>query len=327
MKKVLSQEEIDAMVNAARGAEAEPEKKAQGPNVTIWDGRLAGHIDRDQMRSISLLHEGFARSLTHSLAAYLRTSFTAALVSAEYLSYSEFLQSIPEITYLASCQMLPVATSALLQLDLAVAFPLIDVLLGGEGKGTVQLREVTEIEEQILETVVRIICRELQNAWQALSLEFQFDQRQDARQVQQLMPAAEKTLLLSFEITIQESRGTLNVVVPALASNALLRKISEGATSKPRLRRDSERQLRARLLACPFRLELCLTELNVPMRELAHLAPGMLIDLQRSSRQPASLMVGDYELFPATLVRSGTARAARLLPRTAEPVTVEKPHS
>jgi len=325
LKKVLNQEEIDAMVNAARGIEAEAEKKLKGPTVTPWDGRLAGHIGHEQMRSISLLHEGFARNLTHSLAAYLRTTFSAALVSAEYLSYSEFLQSIPEITYLASCRLVPVATSALLQLDLAVAFPLIDVLLGGEGKGAVQLREVTEIEEQILETVVRIICREMQNAWHALSLEFQFEQRQQARQVLQLMPAAEKTLLLSFEITIQESRGTLNVIVPALASNALLRKISEGAASRPRLRPDSERRLRARLLSCPFRMELCLTALSVPMRELAQIAPGMLLDLRRRAQQPAALMVGDYQLFSASVVRSNQGRAAQVLARTSASASAERP--
>jgi flagellar motor switch protein FliM len=276
---------------------------------------MTGQIDREQMRSITFLHESFARNLTHSLAAYLRITFAAALVSAEYLSFSEFLQSIPEVTYLASCRLAPMGSAALLQLDLALAFPLIDVLLGGEGKGVVQVRAITEIEEQILETVMRIICRELQTAWQALSLEFQFDQRLQVGQVQQLMPLGEKTLLLSFEITMLESRGTLNLVVPALASSALLRKISESAAAKPRMRPDAERRLRAGLLPCPFRLELCLTGLRVPVRELTGLAPGMLLDLCRRVQQPAALMVEDHALFPAVLIRRGVGRAAHLLAR------------
>src|SRR5690242_13826900 len=72
--------------------------------------------------------------LEAELFGYLRIHFASALASTEHLSYSEFLNSIPEITYLASCRLLPVQATALLQLDLAVAFPLIDVLLGGEGK-------------------------------------------------------------------------------------------------------------------------------------------------------------------------------------------------
>lgn len=315
MKKILTQEEIDAMVSAARGGPQEAAPKAKGPSVTLWDGRMTGQIDREQMRSITLLHENFARNLTHSLAAYLRTTFAAALVSAEYLSFGEFLQSVPEITYLASCRLVPMGSAALLQVDLALAFPLIDVLLGGEGKGVVQARAITEIEEQILETVMRIICRELQTAWQALALEFQFEQRQQVGQVQQLMPLGEKTLLLSFEITLLEGRGTLNLVIPALASSALLHKITEGAAAKPRMHPDAERRLRAGLLPSPFRLELCLTFLRVPIRELMEVAPGVLLDLRRSVREPAALIVGDHELFPAALVRRGVARAAQLLPR------------
>jgi flagellar motor switch protein FliM len=93
------------------------------------------------------------------------------------------------VNYLSSCRLAPFNAHGLIQLDLAVAFPLIDVLLGGEGAGQPPSREITEIEEQVLETIMRIICRDLQAAWQALSLEFQFEQRQQLGQVQQLMPA------------------------------------------------------------------------------------------------------------------------------------------
>ncbi|TMQ32670.1 MAG: hypothetical protein E6K70_17270 [Planctomycetota bacterium] len=154
-KKILTQEEIDAMVAAARGgAAAGGAAKAKARTVTAWDTRMAGQIGREQMRSINLLHEGFARNLTHSLGAYLRVTFATAMVSAEHFSFSDFLGTIPEVTYLASCKLDPVGATALLQLDLAVAFPLIDVLLGGEGKGSIPNREITEIEEQILETVM-----------------------------------------------------------------------------------------------------------------------------------------------------------------------------
>ena len=92
------------------------------------------------MQAINRLHQAFARNLTHSLGAYLHIQFAAALVSGEHLSFEEFLQSIPEVTYLASCKLAPVGASALVRLDLAVAFPLIDVLLGGEGKGDAPAR-------------------------------------------------------------------------------------------------------------------------------------------------------------------------------------------
>ena len=122
MEKVLNQQEIDAMVRRARGGDAGGKEEAKPAVVTVWDARQAGQIGREQVQSISTLHEGFARNLTHAVGAYLRVEFTAALVSAEHLTYGEVLQRVPEVSYLASCKLAPVGATALLQLDLAVAF-------------------------------------------------------------------------------------------------------------------------------------------------------------------------------------------------------------
>ncbi len=324
VEKILDQGQIDAMVLAARGG-ATPEEKTKQKKVVPWDVRQAAQIGREQMHAISLLHEGFARNLTNSVGAYLRIGFNAALVSAEHLSFSEFLQRIPEMTYLASLKLEPMAAVGLLQLDLSVAFPLIDVLLGGEGKGAPPAREITEIEEQIIETVVRIICRELQLAWQAMTLEFEFERRQQPQQVQQLMPAEEKTLSMSFEITVAESRGTMNLVVPAVVSNALLRKLSVGwATAKRKARTDSSHRLQDRMLGCAFQAELCMNSVTVPLRELSGLGPGDLLVLRRRIELAGDLVIGGQDMFQATVARRGPQRAAQLLGRCAPPESARK---
>src|SRR5205085_9416540 len=129
--------------------------------------------------------------------------------------------------------------------------------LGGEGKGGDLEHEITEIEEQIIESVMRIICRELQATWQAISLQFNFDQRQPVAQAQRLMPPEEKNLCLSLEIRMAETRGTLNLAVPAVVSNTLLRKISaEMSYQRPRSAMDARHRLEAKLLDCGFEVEL-----------------------------------------------------------------------
>lgn len=318
MEKVLNQEEIDAMVRVARGGAP---AQAFAHNVALWDVRQAGQIGREQMRSISLLHEGFARNLTHSLGAYLRIAFEAKLVSAEHVVYRDFLAGVPEATYLASCRLVPLGAAALLHLDLAVAFPLVDVLLGGEGRVNGPIREITEIEEQILETVMRILCRELQTAWQALALEFQFDQRQQAEPAQRLMSMEEKTLSLSFEITVAENRGTLSVVVPAVVSGALLRKLSSGWTHSRPPRSGAEERLRTRLLDCPFRMELGIAAVPVRLRDLLELSPGKLLVLKRRTDEPARLLVGDEAVFTAVVAKRGSQRAAQVLEACRQPAS------
>lgn len=319
MQNELNQEQIDAMVRAARSGGQTDTGKTKEPRVEPWDVHRAGQIGREQLQAITSLHEGFARSLTHALGAYLRVVFTVALVSAEHLTYREFMERIPETTYLASCIMEPMGVTAALQLDLKVAFPIVDLLLGGEGKGVTAARETTEIEEEIVESVARIVCRELATAWQAVNLEVSFDKRVEPGDARRLLPPAEKILSLSFEITMLETRGGLNLAVPVSVSHALLRKISaEWSEHRPHRRTDSRERLKRRLLECPVAVELGVNGLRADVGELSRLAPGQLLGLRRSTAEPGSLLVAGVEMFGAAPARSGESRAAHILSRVQE---------
>jgi flagellar motor switch protein FliM len=319
MQNELNQEEIDAMVRAARSGGRIEAGPAKDRKVEPWDVHRAGQIGREQLQAITRLHEGFARSLTHALGAYLRVVFAAALVSAEHLTYREFLERIPETTYLASCKLEPMGGTGAVQLDLKVVFPIVDLLLGGEGKMVAAPREITEIEEQIVESVARIVCRELGRTWQAVNLEVGFDQRLETGEAQRLLPADEKILSLSFEITMLEVRGGLNLAVPVSVSHALLRKISaERSDRRPRVRSEWREQLRLRLLECPFAAELAVNELQAEVGELSQLSPGRVLPLGRSATQPASLLVAGVEMFRAVPVRCEGTRAAQVVERSAE---------
>src|SRR5258708_16076330 len=272
MEKVLNQEEIDDMVRAARSGTATA--GSAGPVVQAWDVRQAGQIGRGQLAAITQLHGPFARNLTSSVGGYLRIAFDCSLVSAEHLTYREFLQRVPEKTYLASIDLAPIGAAAVLQLDLAIVFPIIDVMLGGEGKSTEITRDITEIEEQVLEGVIRIMCRELQTSCQAISLQFNFGARQQIMQTQRLMPPDEKNLCLSFEIKMSESRGTLNLAVPAVVSNALLRKIAaDFRYQRPRGPVEARLQIQKMLLHCLFPVARSVPGLQAPLQNLSLLAP------------------------------------------------------
>jgi flagellar motor switch protein FliM len=193
-------------------------------------------------------------------------------------------------------------------------FPIIDIMLGGEGKSSEINRELTEIEEQILEGIVRIICRDLQTSWQAINLEFNFGSTVQISQAQRLMPPDEKNLCLSFELKLSESSGTLNIAVPALVSNALLRKISaDSSYQRPRNRTESREQIRKRLLDCAFTLGLTMSRLEVPLESLSRLSPGDLLPFQRNANAPAMIEVDEVPLCSAAPVRVHTRRAARVL--------------
>jgi flagellar motor switch protein FliM len=130
------------------------------------------------------------------------------------------------------------------------------------------------------------------------------------------MPPEEKTLSLSFEVTMSDVRGGLNLALPASVSNALLRKISADWAHHRRPGTGSRERLMRLLLDCPFQVELDASDVRVPVRELSELAPGRLLPFRRSASEPASLAVSGVEMFRAVPARCGAARAARTLERT-----------
>src|SRR5665213_4143953 len=163
-EKTLKQDEIDALFQAARSSQPESTQTEVRARVLPYNYASAGQISTEQLRAISILNDLFARNLTHNLAAWLRTRFQVNLVSAEQIPFNDFLLRIPEISYVASVRLEPLGALSVLQLDMALAPPVIDLLLGGDGREG-SLRELTDIEESILGSVVEIICRELTAAW------------------------------------------------------------------------------------------------------------------------------------------------------------------
>ncbi len=312
MRKTLTQEEIDALFKAAHTA---PKPKSSSKKTfEAYDLRQSRQLDTDHVQILTTLHEGLARRLGNSLAAYLRVSFEMNLVSIEQLTYREFMGRMPELTYFASLHVLPIDARAALQADLSLVFPIVDLVLGGSGAEFTDARDLTEIEEQIFETVVGLIARDLQMTWALLlQLDIQFEQRQAHAQVLGLMLPLEKILCLSFEIRLPSAHGKINLALPAVVANALLRKLSvQWSFAGPLPSRETRRQIRQHLLDSQFEAALCLPLSGVTVRELIALEPGSLIVLPKRVQDPVHLNVAGKPMFLAYPVRHARQRGARI---------------
>jgi flagellar motor switch protein FliM len=310
MEKELGQEEIDALFQAARSRRlASPEPASR---VMPWSFGRSGQISNDQLRAISMLNDIFARNLTHHLAAWLRTRVQVSLVSAEQIPFSEFLERIPELAYVASVHLEPLRAVSVLQMDLTTAPSMIDLLLGGDGRPA-DPRELTDIEESILSGVVEAVCRELTTAWQPVGLTFAFEKRQMQTQIPRLIPVGEKTLCLSFELRLGEISGLLNLAFPAVVSNTILRRL---AGEKTRQRRHSA-QTRQRMLQlagrCRTTVTLELPRVHVPAEALGGLCRGRVLEFALGVHTPAELRAAGVCLFSASPAGRSDRRAAQLL--------------
>jgi flagellar motor switch protein FliM len=317
MEKTLKQDEIDALFSAARSSTPDEPHAEVRARVVPYSFSSAGQISNEQLRAISMLNDLFARNLTHNLAAWLRTRFQVNLVSAEQIPFNEFLLRIPEISYVASVRLEPLGALSVLQLDLGLAPPVIDLLLGGEGKDG-PLRELTDIEESILGSVVDIICRELTLAWQPVGLSFNFERRQMQTQAARIMSVTEKTLCLSFEIRMPHSSGLLNLAFPAVVANTILRRLT---TDWGRRRRHAE-ETRVRMDSAARRIRfgctLQLPAVRLRASEVECLAPGNILRLGLAANTPLLWRVGGQTVSTAQAVRQGPHRGARIEHATAE---------
>lgn len=311
MEKTLRQDEIDALFDAARSNAPAGEATEVRARVLPYNFASAGQISTEQLRAISMLNDLFARNLTHNLAASLRTRFQVNLVSAEQITFNDFLLRIPEISYVASVRLEPLGALSVLQLEMSLAPPVIDLLLGGDGREG-QLRELTDIEESILASVVEIICRELTAAWQPVGLTFNFERRQMLTQAGRIISVNEKTLCLSFEIRMPHASGLLNLAFPAVVSNTILRRLTVDWGRSRRHAPELKAHLDGLARQIRFGTSLQLPRVRLAASAVEDLKPGTILRFDLPERTPALWCASGEVLARARALCQGDQRAARI---------------
>jgi len=312
MGKQLGQEDIDALF-AAAGVSSPESASVQSREASSerYNFSNAGQINNDQMRAISSVNDLFARNLMHTLGSWLRTPIKLKLVAGEQLPFSEFLERLSSPTYVCSVRLEPLGAVGFLELEMALAAPIVDVLLGGVGRAW-PTRELTDIESAILTSVVQMAVQELNLAWQSVGLEFVFEKRESGAALTRMLAPAEKTLCVSFEARMPEAQGALNLCLPAVVLNAILRRmVSEG--DRPR-RRSSEAHTRIRYLmgGAKFPAMLQFPRMRLRASELAQIVPGTILRLPLARSATAELRIGGLVFGRAYPVSSGEHRAAQL---------------
>jgi len=223
---VLSQQQIDNVFKNLRetSVHEDPSKKAQP-----YDFRRPDRIAKDQLRAIHQLHENFARNLASSLSGYLRAYVAVNLVSVEQLSFLEFTQCLPSPTSLIALGMKPYDGNAVLEINPSLVFPILEMLLGGTGKVTTKLtREITEIEQSILEGLLRIIIHDLHGAWGAVAhIDFSIESHETEPQLLQFLAPNEAVVAISMEVRIGDTSGMMNIGVPSILIKMLRQKFDQ----------------------------------------------------------------------------------------------------
>jgi flagellar motor switch protein FliM len=309
--RVLTQEEIDDVFRNLRDTpEEDPAKKA-----IPYDFRRPDRIAKDQLRAIHLLHENFARTLAASLSAYLRAYVAVNLVSVEQLSFMEFSQCLPSPTCLVALGMKPFEGSAVLELNPALVFPIIEMLLGGSTKSLLKVnREITEIEQSVLDGIFRITLQDLKTAWHAVTpLEFAIQVHETEPQLLRILAPNEAVVAVSMEVRIGENTGMMNIGIPSIVIKMLRHKFDQQWSVR---KGESTEQEQARVLRvirpAKMRLDSRMTGPTLNVGDLMDLQMDDVLTFDYPVSHPVDLSVNGKLKFRGHIVTTGNKRGFQI---------------
>lgn len=288
--------------------------------------RYAGRLSNENARALTALHEKFALNVTNSLEAYLGTSIRLKMLSLEQLALQGYISCLASNTYLLPCALNVMENNFLMEMDIRLIFPMIDLLLGGSGTtASDEARELTEIDEEIMQSITALIVKEMDRSWRALNLSLMPGHCIKPAMISQVFPANEKLVLLMFEMTIGSTTGPFKIVLPTSFVGFLLRHLKAAQSKKISiLRHLPNPSLRERILDCDFKVAVDITQMRVLVKDLIDLKPGMILKLKAPVKNPGRLTVEGVDIFEALPVRNGTLKAAQLSCRSQEPVPTKE---
>ena len=305
MTETLSQDEIDQLLTAISSGDIDTEDVApqQDPRkIKIYDFKRPDKFSKEQIRTVSIMHETFARLTTTSLSAQLRSLAQVHVASVDQLTYEEFIRSIPNPTTLAIINMDPLKGSAILEIDPAITFSIIDRLFGGQGEGAKVTRDLTDIEQSVMEGIIVRILGNMRDAWtQVIDLRPRLGQIETNPQFAQIVPPTEMVVLVTLETKVGEVEGMMNFCIPYLTIEPIIGKLSAQYMYSA-IRRGTTTEnlntLRERLASISVDVVAEVGRMELTMREVLSLRLGDVIKLTNvRMNDPMFLNVGNRRKF------------------------------
>jgi flagellar motor switch protein FliM len=334
MAKILSQEEVDALLSefseeeaaapapakAAKEVVVKPKKKKKevdkDKKVSIYNFRRPDRVSKEQLRSLHYLHDRFARNFSSSLSAYLRALIDVNLYSVEQFTYAEFILSLPDPTYFNAIAMEPLEGNAVLEINPKILFPMIDKILGGKGEDFGGgMRTITDIERTLIEGVVKLILRDLEESWKQIAkLRMAIVATETSPQLIQVVAPNEIVVLIVFELKVGEAKGFMNFCIPSIVLEPIAKRFSQDwYADRAKTSVEEVKKIKLNLLKTKILAEAGIYENYIIVKDLLELAPGDVIKLETKSNDEINLKLNGIKKYSAYQVKKDRKKAVQIV--------------
>jgi len=323
MADILNQDEVDLLLSAvSEGDMPIPDKEEEAGvehdlNMTTYDFRRPERVSKEQLKGLQSLFEAFARDVSIVFPPFLRTVVRVDLTSIDQLTYDEFILSVARPTALSIVNMSPLEGNAVLEMSPSMVFPILDRILGGKGMTLAEPRELTEIENRIVQRLAAMILDSLKRSWEQL-IEFRLSivaQESDPLIVQ-IVAGSEMVILVGYEVHIGETAGTMNMCIPLLVLNPILDQISQQThymrKMTPEMALHTHKTIANVVRRASVSLDAVLGQASLRLDDIARLHVGDVMQLDSSPNEPIMVNVGGLPTFRAEPGRKGEQSAVQL---------------
>lgn len=312
MVDVLSQNEIDALLAALSSGEMDAEelkKEETQKKVRAYDFKRAVRFSKDHIRSLTRIHENFARYLTTYFSAQLRTFVQINVVQVEQLPYDEFIRSIPKMTILNVFEAEPLEGRMVLEVHPNVAFAMLDRLLGGAGTSPSKINALTEIETIVMERIFSRCFESLQEAWKSvIDLSPRLEALETNPQFMQIVSPNETIALISLSTKIGDTTGMINLCIPHVVIEPIMPRLSVHhwfVSQKKTIAPEEVMALQSRVHKAKLPIIAELGDTQITVREFLNLSVGDVITLNKPVDELLNIRIGEKLKF---LGSPGTTR-------------------
>lgn len=323
--RILSQHEVDALLSAIDSGEVEvtPEAAA-APRAVPYDFKRPERLGREDLRAIEMLHEILARNLEVALSGMLRTVVAVRPAGADQLTFLEFTNSLPNPTVFTVLSCEPLQGHFILELNPAIAFPMLERALGSGRVAAAQPeRPLTPIEWGVMEGLLGRVLEIMEQAWGPVApVRFKITARESNPQLLQVVNANEGVASVALEILMADHKGYANLAVPVMAIEPYLDRLvahpwlsgGEPGGQDPR-----ETAMSRQIAPAEVRIAAHLPAASLPLRDLEVLRPGDVLVTDHPASAPVVVSLEGRPKFQGTVGSLKDRRAIRVEGRLAAP--------
>jgi flagellar motor switch protein FliM len=292
MNQVLSQAEVDALLNAvAEGSldnnvggsssgKEEVRKDVQNFDLTNQD-----RVIRGKMPTLDLIYERFVRLFRMSLSNSLRKIASISIISTDLLKFGEFVNTLPIPSCVGILRSESLRGSALLVFESKLAYALIDSYFGGTDRPYTKSdgKEFTRIELMIMNKVLSLGIQDLEEAWAPVHKIGLMHLRTETNpQFVGVVPLSDVIISTTFEVELENASGTIALVIPYSTIEPIKNKLNSSFQS------DTDRSdkvwiqnLETHMEQVEANVSVNLGETNITVADLVNLNIGDIIPLNQ----------------------------------------------